>query len=52
MRHSTGDYGYCKRGMGLGLAIVKKFVEMHGGTIGFESRPGEGTTFRIVLPMQ
>lgn len=50
MRHSTGDYGYCKRGMGLGLAIVKKFVEMHGGKIDFESTPGKGTTFQIVLP--
>lgn len=52
LHHSTGDYGYCKRGMGLGLAIVKKFVEMHGGEIGFDSVPGKGTTFRIDLPAE
>ncbi|HVJ80410.1 MAG TPA: hybrid sensor histidine kinase/response regulator [Planctomycetia bacterium] len=51
MRHSTGDYGYCKRGMGLGLAIAKRFVELHGGTIGFESTPSGGTSFRISLPL-
>lgn len=50
MQHSTGDYGFCKRGLGLGLAIVKKFVEMHGGTIAFDSKPGVGTTFEIELP--
>lgn len=50
MHHSTGDYGYCKRGMGLGLAIVKKFVEMHGGDIRFDSTPGKGAAFRIRLP--
>lgn len=50
LHHSSGDYGYCKRGMGLGLAIVKKFVEMHGGVIQFQSAPEQGTTFRISLP--
>lgn len=48
--HSSGDFGYGKRGLGLGLAIVRKFVEMHGGTISFESAPGEGTNFRIEFP--
>ncbi len=52
MHHSSGSYGFCKRGLGIGLAIVRKFVEMHGGSIDFESTPGEGTTFRINLPTQ
>jgi signal transduction histidine kinase len=50
MKHSTGDFGYCKRGMGLGLAIAKRFVEMHGGEIACASAPNEGATFRIRLP--
>jgi signal transduction histidine kinase len=38
------------KGAGLGLAIAKKLVETHGGSIGAESRFGEGTLFRISLP--
>jgi len=37
-------------GTGLGLAIAKKFVEDHGGTIGFETASGAGTTFTVRLP--
>jgi signal transduction histidine kinase len=37
-------------GAGLGLAIAKSLVEVHGGTITAESRPGGGTTMRFVLP--
>ncbi len=37
-------------GTGLGLAITRGIVEAHGGTIGFESVVGAGTTFRITLP--
>jgi signal transduction histidine kinase len=38
-------------GMGLGLAMVKNMVEQAGGTVGFSSRTGEGTTFTVVLPL-
>jgi two-component system, OmpR family, sensor histidine kinase SenX3 len=37
-------------GCGLGLAICKSIVEAHGGAIGFESKPGQGSTFWVRLP--
>ncbi|MDQ3377715.1 MAG: HAMP domain-containing histidine kinase [Actinomycetota bacterium] len=37
-------------GSGLGLAIARGIVELHGGRIRAESRPGAGTTFHIILP--
>lgn len=38
-------------GSGLGLAISKKLVEQHNGRIAVESIPGEGTVFRVHLPL-
>jgi signal transduction histidine kinase len=38
-------------GMGFGLAIISKIVEEHGGHIAVESTPGEGSVFRIQLPL-
>jgi len=39
------------RGTGLGLPMVKGCVEMQGGCINVESTPGEGSSFRIWLPL-
>ena len=38
------------RGTGLGLTIVRKYVRVMGGRIEVQTRPGEGTTFTVVLP--
>ena len=37
-------------GTGLGLAITRRLVEMMGGTITFDSKSGQGSTFRVEIP--
>jgi signal transduction histidine kinase len=37
-------------GTGLGLAIARSLVEQHNGSLQFETKPGEGTTFFVLLP--
>lgn len=45
--HSRNHY----EGSGMGLAICRRIVERHNGTISAESKPNEGATFIITLPM-
>jgi PAS domain S-box-containing protein len=45
---TTKDKG---EGTGLGLAVVQGIVQTHNGAITAESRPGEGTTFHVLLPV-
>jgi len=49
-RQIDGSLSRRYNGTGLGLALTQRLVELQGGTIGFESEPGVGTTFTIALP--
>lgn len=40
------------QGTGLGLSIARRFIELHGGTIGASSQPGQGSLFYFTLPVQ
>ena len=39
-------------GTGLGLPIAARIIERHGGVLQYQTRPGHGTTFGIVLPRE
>lgn len=41
-----------KGGTGIGLALAKAFVDMHGGSIGVESKTDGLTTFTVILPLK
>ncbi len=46
---TTKDEG---KGVGLGLAVVYGIVQAHGGDVEVESAPGEGTLFRVTIPVR
>ena len=39
-------------GVGIGLPVSRRIIEDHGGTVEVETEPGEGTRFRILLPVE
>jgi len=45
--HGRGDY----EGTGIGLAVCRRIVERHRGTITARSKPGQGATFIVTLPL-
>lgn len=46
-----GAAGRTHEGTGIGLALVQELVRLHGGTVGVQSRLGEGSEFSVWIPL-
>jgi light-regulated signal transduction histidine kinase (bacteriophytochrome) len=46
--HGRSEY----EGTGVGLAVCRRITDRHGGLITAQSKPGEGSTFIVILPLQ
>ncbi len=46
--HGRGEY----EGTGVGLAVCRRITDRHGGLITAQSKPGEGSTFVVILPLR
>ncbi len=51
-RFERGESSRSHGGLGLGLYIARRIVEAHGGRLSATSTPGEGSTFRVDLPLE
>nr|WP_281392921.1 PAS domain S-box protein [Roseospira goensis] len=51
-RQSSLTRSSTEPGTGLGLALVKSLIELHGGTLHLDSRPGVGTTATLMIPVE
>ncbi|MNC21548.1 Sensor histidine kinase TmoS [compost metagenome] len=47
-----GDKSRAAEGNGLGLPLVRRIVELYGGEIAVESKPGEGSVFAVSFPVE
>lgn len=51
-RFFRASNAFTVQGTGLGLNIVRRYLDLMGGSIGFSSNPGEGTSFTATIPQR
>ena len=51
-RFARGKHNRYSDGFGLGLSIVRAIAQAHSGFVTLDSRPGQGSTFTIVIPLE